>query len=424
MTRFDPRYAHVRYATEGRRYLENLLSKYPNDPQLLLEYFEFLREVSRRSFGLMTANIPPYKFPIYFRANTSDVLNMKQIFANREYGFDIGFAPRYILDLGGYCGYSSIFLAQRFPEAHIIAIEPSIQNFELLTANTLGYTNIQRVHGAVWSQSSRLRLDARLGGHWGAIFKEDDQEGTVRAYSVDEILKLAGWDKADFIKCDIEGAEIEVFASPSATNWLDKVRLITVETHDRFRPESTATVVNALRNRFSQRRSGEFQVFERKADSAGNGTVSEPKEASHLIWRCSGFRGMEIANVNAAPWGIMLVDEETLQLHPNPPSGPDAQAIFQISFMNYVRFETECTLPADARGQVVFGIGIYESGNAIIKEDLCLAPGDRKAWAVDTSHCNGPLVLKLTTRMAPNASSEGLAWARWFRPRFVMSEPN
>jgi FkbM family methyltransferase len=78
--------------------------------------------------------------------------NFAQIFLNREYGFPIPFKPRRILDLGAYVGFAAIFLAQRFPDAEIVCVEPSAENFRLLMLNTSAYSNIRQINAAVWSR--------------------------------------------------------------------------------------------------------------------------------------------------------------------------------------------------------------------------------------------------------------------------------
>ena len=46
-------------------------------------------------------------------------------------------------------------------------------------------------------------------------------------------------------KIDIEGAEKKLFES-NYENWLPKTKIIMVETHDRFIPKCSYTVMNAL----------------------------------------------------------------------------------------------------------------------------------------------------------------------------------
>jgi hypothetical protein len=48
---------------------------------------------------------------------------------------------------------------------------------------------------------------------WAGVY-EEKEEGHIRAYSVGELLKKIGWATVDYVKCDIEGCEAEVFSEP------------------------------------------------------------------------------------------------------------------------------------------------------------------------------------------------------------------
>ncbi len=168
--------------------------------------------------------------------------NFAQIFLNCEYGFPIPFKPRRILDLGAYVGFAAIFLAQRFPDAEIVCVEPSAENFRLLMLNTSAYSNIRQINAAVWSEAGRLRLDRHTPGDWGMHVVKSSTEGQeVAALSLSDILGHAHWDKADFLKCDIEGTEREVFSEARASI-AGSVNCCAIEIHERAAPGSAAAV--------------------------------------------------------------------------------------------------------------------------------------------------------------------------------------
>jgi hypothetical protein len=73
-----------------------------------------------------------YKTPFYIRNETSDVYVYKGVIEKKEYGFSTESSPHIIIDAGANIGLSSIYFANRFPEAKIIAIEPEESNFRLL----------------------------------------------------------------------------------------------------------------------------------------------------------------------------------------------------------------------------------------------------------------------------------------------------
>ena len=67
----------------------------------------------------------------------------------------------------------------------------------------------------------------------------------IESTTIDEIIETYKFKTVDILKIDIEGAEKELFEK-NYENWLPKVKIIMVETHDRMVPRSAFTVMNAL----------------------------------------------------------------------------------------------------------------------------------------------------------------------------------
>jgi hypothetical protein len=86
-----------------------MLLLYPSDRLLLEAYYESLDEISKIYFGILNAVIPGAKLPLFFRANSSDIWNLRQVFQLREYNFDFPYPPGRILDLGAYVGFAAVF---------------------------------------------------------------------------------------------------------------------------------------------------------------------------------------------------------------------------------------------------------------------------------------------------------------------------
>jgi FkbM family methyltransferase len=188
--------------------IESQMLSYPSDEALRAQYFGVLNDISRSQFGSFAAILPEILTPLLFRGATSDVWNMEFVFLKHEYDLPIP-APRRILDVGAYAGYTSVFFANRYPDAEIIAVEPPGANFEILQANTAPYRNIHCVPAAVWHRRAELRLADIPYGDWGTWFKEDVDMAplastgpvqAVPAYTIAEILDMHGWDTVDFIK--------------------------------------------------------------------------------------------------------------------------------------------------------------------------------------------------------------------------------
>jgi len=168
---------------------------------------------------------------------STDVATFSQIFFDRGYDFDVARQPRVIIDGGANIGLSTIFFANRFPDARIIAVEPERSNFELLEWNTANYPNVEIVQAGLWNVDERLQVSDPGTGFWGfrttAVTPGLDAE-TVPAVTVPTLLDMFDLDRADILKLDIEGAEREVFTG--SESWIERVDGVIVELHDRLKP--------------------------------------------------------------------------------------------------------------------------------------------------------------------------------------------
>jgi FkbM family methyltransferase len=408
--------ASRRFHDDEKAHLESLLRRSPDDRDLLAAYFDLLTEISRTNLGIQTCRMPHVRTPVAFRANTSDVSNMRQIFFHREYAFDQPVPPGRILDLGAYCGYAALFLANYYDNAEIFCVEPSAANFAVLTINTASYPNIRRINAAAWGRPGKLALARRVDGHWGTLFgeREDGATAEVPAHTVGELLRFADWPSADFVKCDIEGGEFEVFSDPAAIGWISRTYCISVETHDRFRDGAAAAVANAVpQDLFARGRSGEFVVFSRIIDAA-----AVPRRVMPLLIGAGAARpiALELVNVQRARWGFEAVDDETLQLHPNSPGQPPAEMRARLRLAGHARFSASCHLAGDGQHAVVFTVRIGSPGGETAERAVEVAPGETADLSLAFPAIDGACDLVLATAMAPGAVNNGFAWARWIRP--------
>lgn len=404
---------------EHKLHLEFMLLHHPDSGELLDAYMTVLRALAGTSFGLLQVSMPRTIAPLFLRGSSSDVLNLRQIFLGKEYDFKLSKPPEHILDLGAYAGYAAVFLANRFPNAEILCVEPSEANFRLLTLNTLPYDNIRRVRGAVWHRPTQLALAQRIGGHWGSIFGEQSEsaQDSVRAYTVDELVQIAGWQHIDYLKCDIEGAEIEVFSDPRISEWLPQISCASIETHDRFRPGATKAVEAAFPAAlYDHRRSGEFHVYTRADPNPGAALTAEsPPTPGPILLSPASMRltRFDLINVPEEEWGFRIIDDTTFQLHPNGLGEKRSEVSFHIELARQGRFSAICSLPKEARGNVCFSVRVAIAGKNLIEECCIAAPGQAVKMGVELGKRCGPCDLILGTEMTQGAQSCGFAWARW-----------
>src|SRR5579864_804359 len=215
-----------------KRALESAMLSEPDNDSVRTVYFQQLERIARTHVGLCEAHLPELPHPLLLRCGTTDVDNLTQIFLRQEYDFPLdGPRPARILDLGAYVGYAAVFLANRFPDAQILCVEPVPASFRVLLLNTFPYRNTAHLNAAVWSHNGRVRVAAMHGGHWGYQFAEASEgtQGAYRCFTVAEMLRMRGWEHVEFVKCDIEGGETQLFAEPAA-DWIGKLDVLAVET--------------------------------------------------------------------------------------------------------------------------------------------------------------------------------------------------
>jgi FkbM family methyltransferase len=182
------------------------------------------------------------KYPIRLRVPSSDVATFRQVFLNGEYDFQVASPPQVIIDAGANIGLASIYFANRYPQARILAIEPERSNFELLRENVAPYPNVTPLQAALWDKDEEIQLTDPGLGKWGFMTESKQVAASARsntchavaARSVSTLLREFGLDRVDILKVDIEGAEKEVFQDTAS--WIGQVESIIVELHERMKP--------------------------------------------------------------------------------------------------------------------------------------------------------------------------------------------
>lgn len=174
------------------------------------------------------------------RPGTSDRAVYRQVFEEAIY--DTGPSnPSLILDLGAYTGISTRWFLDRYPGATVVAVEPDPANAALLKANA-PEAEIRAV--AVGGSAGRTVVFHPEGGAWRATTVPEIGGAFAAEVDVETVDSILGGRRADIVKMDIEGAEMEVFEADC--EWLAGVRLLFVEQHDRFRPGCVHAIRHAL----------------------------------------------------------------------------------------------------------------------------------------------------------------------------------
>lgn len=116
-------------------------------------------------------------------------------------------------DVGANIGFWSLFLAKRFPQSRIIAIEANPRTAELLRRNIAfnAYPNIEVLETGVGPEIGNFDLYLNTTGNRGGdSFVPDSSRSTrisVKVRRLSDIVEERGIDSIEFMKLDVEGVE-------------------------------------------------------------------------------------------------------------------------------------------------------------------------------------------------------------------------
>ncbi len=153
---------------------------------------------------------------------------------------------RTIIDAGANIGDETIRFRHFHPEARIIALEPSRENFRVLEKNLGDDPNCILLNCGLWNKD--CFLDITSGNTYEQFRVSEvasETPDTVRAVCLPSLMADYGLDEIDILKLDIEGAEFEVFA-PDSSAWVPKVKVCVFECPDGDRPGAAMRIFQAF----------------------------------------------------------------------------------------------------------------------------------------------------------------------------------
>lgn len=197
--------------------------------------------------GITVTLIDGIQTPFAYRHEDKPIVD--SIFGTQEYMLPIeNFQPKLILDCGGNIGCAAVYFANKYPDAQIYSVEPEKDNFKLLKFNTAFYDNVHPIKSALWDKETCIRVEDKGFGVAGFMTFETtaDDSDAFKTTTVGKLLAESGFDEIDLLKVDIEGAEKEVFSAPDVDKWLSKVKVLTIELHDRMKRGCSYEFFNAV----------------------------------------------------------------------------------------------------------------------------------------------------------------------------------
>ena len=180
---------------------------------------------------------------VTLRSHTTDISVLKELILGGTYDpLPTDRSVKTVVDLGSNIGLSYRWLRSRYPEARFICVEPDPGNLEVLRANVSAVDDNAVIHAACVGGSRRQVSLVSTNGEWGYRMS-DVVEGETRVVTMEDLLDDAGFEHVDILKCDIEGAEAEVFAD--CAPWITRVDAMSVECHNDMMPSDTLMEVLA-----------------------------------------------------------------------------------------------------------------------------------------------------------------------------------
>ena len=183
---------------------------------------------------------------LFFRGTTADIALIDEIFERHLYHEVFRMASpntRNILDLGGNIGISVRLWQEYFPKAAITVVEPDAGNLAQLRRNvTSGPApqNVRIIKAFAAAESGYAQLDRssreELAYRMTPCVTTDTD--AIPKMAIEDIIRLTvgPGDKIDLLKCDVEGAETEIFHD--CKPWIRQIGAMVVETHYPYFPQN------------------------------------------------------------------------------------------------------------------------------------------------------------------------------------------
>lgn len=159
---------------------------------------------------------------LWIREDTSDEAVLHEVWIDDAYhlrGLDL--SPTYdpgtrdattaIVDVGACTGIFTALALQMFPTAHVVAVEPDPDNYDLLFLNTSPWVAQNRIHLHRCAVGPDVGTTMLLGGQGTGHTDRDAPDGgrPVEQITLGELL--TGW--VALLKIDIEGGEYDAIAA-------------------------------------------------------------------------------------------------------------------------------------------------------------------------------------------------------------------
>ncbi len=164
-----------------------------------------------------------------------------------------------VLDVGGHLGTFTRF-ALDHGAGKVVVLEPDERNIECFRrtfADDLRQGTVELVEAAAWHEEGVLRF----GGAGATARVSDGGAVEVRAVTIDGLVEELGLPSIDFIKMDIEGAEVDALRGARQTLARFGPEMALSTYHHPSHPREIPELVLAARSEYRVEQTREFAYF-------------------------------------------------------------------------------------------------------------------------------------------------------------------
>jgi FkbM family methyltransferase len=217
-------------------------------------FFKMMRKGNASK--LSRFHVPKYGYEFYCRLNKDDF----KLMALHEDEILDQFDPKprdTVVDVGAHIGLYTLIAAKRVgPSGKVIAIEPDPENCNLLKRNVElnRLTNVITLECAAFSSNSKLKLylpgKERGFTKLGTIMTNravTENFLEIDAATLDHLMVMQGIAQVNWIKIDVEGAELEVLKGATLTLSASKDIALLVEIHNVNNMDLHSAIVKFLK---------------------------------------------------------------------------------------------------------------------------------------------------------------------------------
>jgi FkbM family methyltransferase len=203
--------------------------------------YRLLKTIGLEKVLVLLLHMPKQGYKFFCRINRDEILFM----TNHENDILEYFIPDEgdtVVDVGAHIGLYTIIAAKRVgPTGKVIAIEPDPENFKILKKNILlnQLSNVEYLECAAYSTKKKLKLFLPEVERGRTIFntvmedrvKSYDDFIEVESNTLDNILNEKNVQRVNYVKIDVEGAELEVLKGAVNTLSSNKDLTLLIEVH-------------------------------------------------------------------------------------------------------------------------------------------------------------------------------------------------